>query len=94
MIGMSTYRDWHVGMKLVCVDASGWMNRLVPRKIYTLSAIGEAFGHIYVGLEETPNKDGNKLHWRASRFRPVQPRKTDISVFTAILKGAKEKASV
>ena len=85
-----SYRDWHVGMKVVCVDASGWEHRLQQGAVYTLSAIGSAFGGLYIGLVETPSETG-PLHWYARRFRPVQPRKTDISIFEAMLTGAKER---
>jgi hypothetical protein len=80
-----TYRDWHVGMKVVCVDNSTWEHRLKLNGVYTIAAIDTAHfdDRLYIGLVETPSK--NILQWLASRFRPVQPRKTDISVFTRML---------
>lgn len=52
-----SYLDWHVGLKVVCVD------------------------------NEEP--EGGWFPWR---FRPVQQRKTDISIFTAMLTKTKVPA--
>jgi len=82
-----SYRDWHVGMKVVCVDNSTWEHKLTLNRIYTITAIGvpDFCDTLYVGLAETPSRSGASLHWRIERFRPVQPRQTDISMFTAML---------
>lgn len=79
--------NWKIGDKLVCIDSSGWTERLIEGQIYTISAIGIGVNsHLYVGLEETPNaRSVDGLHWRARRFRPVQKRSTDISIFTDML---------
>lgn len=77
------YRDWHVGMKLVCVNNARQEAHLRLNRIYTIAAIGTAFGRLYVGLVEVPGS--GPINWYAHRFRPAQPRKTDISIFTAML---------
>lgn len=89
------YRSWHVGMKVVCVDDSDGLvrknaARLKLGQIYTISRIeGRAFPEVAVQVAEL------NYNWyefvRASRFRPVQPRKTDISIFTAMLHSTKNE---
>jgi hypothetical protein len=78
---------FHVGQKVVCVDASLPQNPwhcqypLVLRKIYTVH------GH----AQTQPSRpacmavDGSGRVWECFRFRPIVERKTDISVFTAML---------
>lgn len=96
---MSEYRDWHVGMEVVYVGATG-IKRIggeVPEinRIYKLTAVEL----IHAGkVCRTPDgaavvvpKDtvyvqiGTRLLYLARAFRPVQPRKTSIEVFTALL---------
>lgn len=98
---MSSYRDWHVGMKVVCVNSSGRMpsgHQLEERRVYTVTAIdaGLFFEQqtervlITVGVR----LQGLGDNWfQARRFRPVQPRKTDIGIFTAMLNSAKRQVS-
>lgn len=84
---MSSYLNWHVGMKVVCVDASG-ASQLEKNRVYEIQAMQVAFGSVYIGLVGV--KNGNYscgAGWLARRFRPVQIRKTDISIFTAMLHG-------
>ena len=69
-------------------------------KIYTIRAL-MAFGNgVYLHLEEIHNRarryafpDGIsrfiEAPWHASFFRPVQPRQTDISIFTQMLNPSK-----
>ncbi len=85
-----SYRNWHVGMKVVCVDDSdGQCHRnsgsLKRGEVYTISRIeADAFPELAVQVSELPYRWYEFV--RASRFRPVQPRKTDISIFTDMLK--------
>lgn len=98
--------DWHVGMKVVCVDAADTSVRgdveLRLDRIYTLRWIGCRSDWLgdYVGvrLVEVVRKPAlfidevhfalhGEMPFRASRFRPLVKRSTDISVFTAILDG-------
>lgn len=79
-----SYRDWHVGMKVVCVDARGCGPRLVVGGIYTVRAMDAEWVYF-----EEPSTFGiygpNMAGYRYRRFRPVQERKSDISIFTAML---------
>lgn len=103
-----TYRDWHVGMKVVCVDDAGhyapWgrcdmdMDGLKVRRVYTIRMIGFYRDQLAVWLDEIVRPirgDNAELYgepgYSVLRFRPVQPRATDISVFTSMLTGVKER---
>jgi hypothetical protein len=79
---------FRVEQKVVCVDAGvGAMDASLYLKqggIYTVSIVRiDALGVLVLGLS------GVVYHWRASRFRPAVERKTDISIFTAMLKPSK-----
>jgi hypothetical protein len=104
-----SYRDWHVGMKVVCIDptwgASGPLqaeycpNLPVKGQVYTIRTLEcrvvvkrEGFA-VLIRLEEIHNPinyQGEPVFF-GKKFRPVQPRKTDISIFTAMLTGSKQK---
>lgn len=83
------YRDWHVGMKVVCVV--GDQATVVEGHVYTIASIGEGGFSEVMGLssvsvmlfEAVPPKGTFGFH--PGRFRPTQPRKTDISIFTSLL---------
>lgn len=97
---MTDYSTWKVGDKVVCVDAvfvGGFDTGLKLGKVYTITAthapmFGEYRGQF--GRQLTISVDGatsftfdGKPHPKLNvlRFRRVVPRKTDISVFTAML---------
>lgn len=96
--------DWHVGMKVVCVDASHpeiprWP--LVANRIYQIERIfvDEAYynGRLVGGrplLELAGIRNpGHLMHgFLASRFRPLLKRATDISSLLAILRNVREPA--
>jgi hypothetical protein len=108
---VSSYLNWHVGMKVVCANADGkriYGDSFKPQdngeqkpkvgKVYTIRALMAFGGGVYLHLDEVHNSprhylfpDGVCRHvetpWHASYFRPVQTRKTDISIFTAMLHG-------
>ena len=81
---------FRVGQKVVCMDATNTNTlgtpELVKGRIYTLASV-------YLGLvtlvEPTLPVMGFQrpayIEFRESRFRPVVERKTDISIFTAML---------
>lgn len=83
----------------------GWGHEMpVVGRVYTIRTIGESLGgDIVVRLVEVVNRERSypsKKHRRilsgeicfaASNFRPIQTRKTDISIFTAMLTGDKWK---
>jgi hypothetical protein len=99
-----SYRDWHVGMKVVCID-DAWENEhtrpgfAYPRRgqVYTIGAIaaevmlyGIRYNGPWIGVQEVGGNWGGRPEFSASCFRPVQPRKTDISIFTRMLTDTRE----
>jgi hypothetical protein len=92
------YTSWHVGMKVVCVDDE-WRDfsvvnfpcPLVAGAVYTIRSIQLTDG-IYYGSRKLLTVCLNEVRnpyeagFAAPRFRPVQTRKTDISIFTAMLR--------
>jgi hypothetical protein len=82
---------FRVGQKVVCVDAGvGAIDAspyLTQGGVYTVSIVRvDSLGVLVLGLS------GVAHQWRSSRFRPAVERKTDISIFTAMLKPSKVKA--
>jgi hypothetical protein len=90
---------FRIGQKVVCVDASDgvvgasmFSDRLVKGNIYTIRGFNspdylndtlgllleEIIGEISTSWDE-------EYGFRQNRFRPIVERKTDISVFTAML---------
>lgn len=105
-----SYLDWHVGMKVVCVDdeatekytpysvrASAGMDGLQRNRVYTIREIGRWRGALVVWLAEIvrPIAAGEEKYgepgYAAARFRPTLTRKTDISIFKAMLSDTKQK---
>lgn len=85
---------FRVGQKVVCVNATdgygslygaGYTHGLREGAIYTISKITD---ETFVSVAEI--KVGG---WRADRFRPIVEKKTDISIFTAMLKTKKQGAN-
>lgn len=72
---------FHVGQKVVCVDASLPANLwhrehpLILREIYVVR-------HLFIKCIDI---DGSRRGWQNWRFRPLVERKTDISIFTEML---------
>jgi hypothetical protein len=95
---------FHVGQKVVCVDATpnpGWsVGTLQKGAVYTIRWIG-FYAHplhhgIHVRLQEIIRPCGDDsgkkdTPYRVGRFRPLDERKTDISIFTAMLDDVKSK---
>ncbi len=91
------YLRWHEGMKVVCVDAShpgirGWP--LVENRIYEIAALflrdayyhGRPIGSApLVELRGVANPGKGVDGFLASRFRPLQKRATDITLFKRLL---------
>lgn len=103
MEGDVNYRDWHVGMNVVCIDdgpAGSLLKGLFPSglergRIYVIASIKEDT-RIRVGTTDLSTEvvvdvgvphpvGGDGYGFGGCRFRPVQERKTDISIFTALL---------
>jgi hypothetical protein len=88
---------FHVGQKVVCVDASPWFG--APHLAHTLTK-----GSVYTVKDYSPSDFTEpslmlcEVAWPpwmfARRFRPVIERKTDISVFTQLLNPANHKELV
>lgn len=83
-----SYLNWHVGMKVVCVDPRPIPDELVYGEIYTISWIGiTGDNQVSIDLVEIPAPEDEE-NWRGyvpEGFKPVKTRKTDISIFTRIL---------
>lgn len=85
---------FHVGQKVVCVDDSPSSKGVVPKvvkgRVYTIISFEgtDAWGDEgYLVAEAEPSKaQGHRYGFRGNRFAPYQERKTDISVFTEMLK--------
>lgn len=97
--------DWYVGMQVVCTDsdvhgkytpwpAVGDLDGLTVGVVYTIRKIGVYRGMLGIWLSEivrTAWIEEGEPPFSVRRFRPVQHRKADISIFTAMLTGAKER---
>lgn len=95
---------FRVGQKVVCVVAK--IGDTAPGGIEpdlgdigTVVATGwaEEFGQQWIDLMEWPAPENLALGfgrgWLAESFRPVVERKTDISIFTAMLNPSRETVS-
>lgn len=94
---------FHEGQKVVCVDERPCACCDIPtpcavRKgiIYTVASCLPSLGLLSdwaVTVVEVPTS-AHRGHagFRAERFRPIEEKKTDISVFTEMLKSEKQDA--
>lgn len=97
---MSDYTNWHVGMKVVCVKEGAWSPPMKQADSYPVYGGVYTIREINLGNDEKPYltfeeirnapvyRRGDDMHeaWFAARqFRPVQKRKTDISIFRRLL---------
>lgn len=74
---------FHVGQKVVCVDASFAAALKVDAEYVVTKTSGVCGGNEYICV-----KNGGGLNdggWMRFRFRPVVEKKTDISIFTQLL---------
>ena len=85
---------FHVGQKVVCIKhpiPHPWCRYpvFVKGSVYTVAALDDLEGEVFIAVRE--------LHWSVfgniSGFRPVVERKTDISIFTAMLNTSKQEVS-
>lgn len=83
---------FRVGQKVECINdkPDRWGRAVLVQKgeVYTVAAVFDWFGLPGLLLEEVKTKEAPG--WHALRFRPVVERKTDISIFTAMLTPSKE----
>lgn len=91
---MSDYTSWFVGMEVVCLHGY-YPGKLVAGQTYTVSRIGLdglVGTSVMVDLEGVePGSFGPG--WFASRFRPVQKRKTSIAIFQRLLDNPRVRIS-
>lgn len=82
---------FRVGQKVVCVDASGTFH-LEKGAIYSILSIevADISGSPILQVDCRPDIFGCRGYY-ATRFRPLVSRKTDISIFTALLTPAGQK---
>lgn len=95
---------FRVGQKVVCVDASGWRRGIFiypeQGEKYTVRDVEpNAHGVLCIRVEEISQPAALSADmsmyceplFRASRFRPLIEKKTDISIFTAMLNPSKRR---
>ena len=86
--------NFHVGQKVVCIDDDGLHLRPdedgpCKGQVYTIRGFNEQVGGLLlievINFPQLYREGYGELSFRPSRFRPVVERKTDISLFKAIL---------
>lgn len=87
--------NFHVGQKVVCVVSDDY-GVTVEGRVYTVSSLiprgkSEADGRMVPGITLHEVAPFFYAGFDSRRFRPVAERKTDISIFTAMLTGQKAK---
>lgn len=96
-----------IGQKVVCIKRDDWRrggafgDEVFPSfgSVYTIRALESASNYDWLRLFEIVNPlhdyrgDGSLIEacFRSDRFRPLDKRKTDISILTKMLKPADEK---
>jgi hypothetical protein len=95
--------NFKIGQKVVCVRVGDYLSMnffhpspLKKGEVYTISGVGtinegESVG---ISLEEIVHPNGEPAWYLTDRFRPVQEKKTDISVFQKILNDVKQGMKV
>jgi len=91
--------NFRTGQKIICVDAAarpfrswGQTESLSEGRVYTVRAAFMRKGTPTLWLDEVERDARARVQWGddvgygAWRFRPVVERKTDISIFTKMLK--------
>lgn len=80
--------NFHVGQKVVCVDDAGLGSEWGVHKdnIYTVTRSEVIWGVPMVDLAEAKLGISDFPSYFSSRFRPLIERKTDISIFTRMLR--------
>lgn len=89
-----------VGQKVVCIDDQPRLpsgkKLLTIGNIYTVSGFDIDYAdRIFINLKETDGYKGfYNPAWFPHRFKPLEETKTDISIFTKLLRPTKTKAPV
>lgn len=96
---------FYIGQRVECVDADPECGRIFwpgeqlrLGQIYTVAAIVDnPSGYAAIAIREVPRHSIAVSHgyrgFKASRFRPIVERKTDISIFKAMLNPSKQEVS-
>jgi hypothetical protein len=86
---------YRIGQKVICVNASldykGISTNLIEKKIYVIEQICTDMFGIGLVVAGAYSWHPSKAY-RATRFRPIVEHKTDISIFTEMLRPVKERA--
>lgn len=79
---------FRIGQKVVCVDNSGCAAKVLTKgEIYLVLGPSELPSNTAMQFNCAPlNPWPGNRDWYISRFRPIVERKTDISIFTEMLK--------
>ena len=77
---------FRVGQKVVCIRGTILCPCLRQDKIYTCLGF-DRFGLMIVDCYDGPHS------WFKDRFRPIVERKTDITIFKALLTPSKERVN-
>ena len=92
---------FRIGQKVVCIydwvypDEPG--PYVIKGNIYTVSGFGDWYGDLTIYFAEMPvykSPDGWSDGYDPAYFRPVVEKKTDISIFTALLNPTERKELV
>lgn len=93
--------NFHIGQKVVCIRGAdrssvtrdGWAPK--TGGIYTIRGIYDGPIRVDLNFEEYVHHefhdDGAEIGWNSERFRPIVERKTDISIFKAMLTPSKQR---
>lgn len=85
---------FRVGQKVVCVKKGRWMSNVRgyhdDGPVFGERCVVTSISGNFISIAGYPKK--THTMYKASRFRPVVTRKTDISVFRALLNPVKEEA--
>ena len=93
--------EFAIGQKIVCV-CDDWKNPLFGLSVretgerYPVKdGVYTVIGHDWLLLADRPGviiaEVNNDCIWAEQNFRPIEPRKTDISVFKKLLVSSKKK---
>lgn len=84
---------FHVGQKVVCIDATGEEPHIQKGCVYTVTR-NEFFPEFINVSCCAEHQDKFGAGWRARRFRPIVEKKTDISFAHEILRKVTRKQTV
>src|SRR6516162_8293892 len=95
--------EFAIGQKIVCV-CDDWKNaffgsvRETGERYPMKNGVYTVIGHDWLLLADRPGvmiaEVNNDCIWAEQNFRPIEPRKTDISIFQKLLVNPKQKLRV